>query len=123
MQFMQTLSPKKWLAGKRWNLNPKLKDLQLSSPTDGFEFKEKLAALNTALLEKHPRMPSLLREIHQALKKQPENVTLFTEEDMATIFKALETHTNTFLVDSITATAKKSSATKALKQRINLGTL
>lgn len=95
----------------------------MTTVPDGFEFKEKLASLQTALLEKHPKLPVLLREVHQALKKQPENVTLLSEEDMNAIFRALETHSNTFLVDSISKTAGKASQTKNLKARINLGTL
>lgn len=80
----------------------------------GFEFREKVLALQNALLSKHPQMPILLREIHTALKKQPENVTLLDEEGIGTIFQALENQTQTFLADSVAKTAKKSTAVKAI---------
>ena len=42
------------------------------------EIKSKLDELEQALLSAHPTLPTLLRDIHTTLKKQPEQVTLMT---------------------------------------------
>ena len=81
----------------------------------GFELKEKLAALQSALLSQHPTMPTLLREIHMALKKQPENVTLLSEEEVHVIVQGLEKQTGVFLAESVGKTAKKSAAVNKIK--------
>ena len=44
--------------------------------------KLKLAELQEALLNAHPNMPSLLATIHSQLKKDPEQVTLLSEEEI-----------------------------------------
>jgi hypothetical protein len=85
----------------------------------GFELKEKVAALSQAILSRHPTMPTLLREIHGALKKQPENITILSEEDIQTVFRGLEQHTQTFLAQQ-TVGSKKSSKSIAAKLA-NLG--
>jgi len=85
------------------------------TPSIGFELKEKIASLEQSLLERHPRMPTLLREIWTALKKQPENVTLLSEEDIAKIVSGLQTHTQTFLAQQ-TVGSKKS--TKSIQARL-----
>lgn len=83
----------------------------------GFELKEKVAQLQSMLMGQHPQMPTLLREIHLALKKQPENVTLLSEEDIHTIFQGLEKQTGTFLAESVAKNAKKPSSVAALKAK------
>lgn len=89
----------------------------MTAVSPGFEFTSKLAELEAALMQKHPSMPTLLREIHQTLKKQPENVTLLKPEEVAIVFKALENQTNTFLADSVAKTSKKSGSVAALKAK------
>jgi hypothetical protein len=85
----------------------------------GFELREKVAALETALLEKHPRMPTLLREIWLALKAQPENVTLMSEEDIQKIVAGLQVQTQTFLAAK---TVGSKSSSKSIQARLaNLG--
>lgn len=80
------------------------------------EIKTKLDDLKEALLESHPRMPLLLRDIHSTLKAQPEQVTLMTESEIAIIIEGLKKQTNTH----ITQSAKKSSTKKAtLKSTLN----
>ena len=76
--------------------------------TVAFELQEKLASLESLIKEKHPRMPTLLQEIHAALKAQPENVTLLPEEEIAILVKGLQHQTGTFLAE--TAVKKKSSS-------------
>lgn len=69
----------------------------------------KMLSLKTALLEKHPQMPVLLREIHKYLKEDPSVVTLLSPEEIATIVNGLENQTNTFIAASMT---KVTSAAK-----------
>lgn len=75
-------------------------------------FQEQLASLQSALLEKHPRMPGLLQEIHRALKLQPENVTLMSEDEIAIVVQGLQVQTQTSLIK--TTIAKKSPAKKTI---------
>lgn len=71
--------------------------------------REKILSLQSALLDRHPRMPILLQEIHAALKAQPENVTLLPEEDICILVKGLQQQTGVFLAESAVK-GKKSSA-------------
>lgn len=77
--------------------------------------REKIASLQSALLERHPRMPTLLQEIHSALRAQPENVTLLAEEDICTIVSGLQQQTNTFLADTVSKSKGKAGTTTRLK--------
>lgn len=82
----------------------------------GFELKEKVASLQAMLLEKHPKMPTLLREIHTALKAQPENITLLDEKEAAAIVNGLKIQTQTEFASSIVKTSKSPSVTSKIKQ-------
>jgi hypothetical protein len=75
---------------------------------EGFALKEKVASLSQLILAKHPQMPVLLQEIHTALTKQPENVLLLSEEDIAVIISGLEVQTSTSLMTAATSTSKVS---------------
>jgi hypothetical protein len=86
---------------------------------EGFVLKEQIASLANMILEKHPQMPGLLREIHTALTKQPENILLLSEEDMNKIVQGLEVQTNSYLATAIAKTEPKSLAGK-LKKGANL---
>lgn len=77
--------------------------------------REKIGSLQSALLERHPRMPTLLQEIHTALRAQPENVTLLPEEDIAVIISGLQQQTNTFLAEAVTKSKGKAGTTAKLK--------
>lgn len=84
--------------------------------TPGFEFKEKLEALRSALLDKHPRMPTLLAEIHSCLAQYPENVTLASEEEIAIIVQGLEKQTGFEIAQAMakgSGTTKKAASIKA----------
>lgn len=62
------------------------------------EIKSKLDELEQALLSAHPTLPTLLRDIHTTLKKQPEQVTLMTEDEIAIVVRGLEKQTQSHLV-------------------------
>lgn len=87
-----------------------------TQPTVPFELQEKIASLQNAILEKHPTMPTLLREIHTALRKQPENVVILSEEDIGIIVRGLEVQTNTFLADTVSKSSKSTSAVGKIKK-------
>lgn len=76
----------------------------------GFELKEKLAALQNAVLARHPTMPTLLQEIHRTLKAQPENVTLMSEDEIAIVVSGLMQQTNTVMVRAAVSPSKAASA-------------
>lgn len=85
----------------------------------GTELKEKVAALQQALLDKHPSMPQLLQQIYVNLRANPENVTLLEETEIKAIVNGLEKQTMTELATTV---AKKStSATKTLKAKLSGG--
>ena len=84
---------------------------------DAFDFKEKVLALRTKILEKHPDMPVLLGEIHKAIKQNPDQVTLLEEEDIQTIVNGLEIHTGTALISAaVQGKGNKSIASKIKTQ-------
>ena len=78
------------------------------------EVKTKLDALQAALLESHPTLPTLLRDIHKTLKAQPDQVTLASEEEIHLVIMGLEKQTNSHLAASVTkpSAAKKASLKK-----------
>lgn len=90
----------------------------MSQPTEGFEVREKVAELSTLLLSKHPKMPVLLREIHTALRAQPENVTLLSEEEISVIVNGLKIQTG---VEFAQAATKGSGAKSAVAKIKSLG--
>lgn len=57
--------------------------------------KMKIAELQESILQAHPRMPMLLRDIHSVLKSDPDNVTLLSEEDIGIIVSVLKLQTKT----------------------------
>lgn len=73
------------------------------------EIKTKLDELQAALLDSHPSMPMLLRDIHRTLKAQPDQVTLLTEQDIALLIQGLQKQTNTVLASSPKSSRAKSS--------------
>lgn len=75
---------------------------------DGFILKEKVASLQDALLNKHPRMPTLLHEIHETLKQYPEQVSLLAPEEISAIVNGLQKQTGV----EFAIAAQKTSGTK-----------
>ncbi len=72
-----------------------------------FEVKEKLAALEEALLSSNPEMPSLLRAIHKNLKQDPDIVTLLTEEECSILVRGLKKQTATDIATKSIKAPKK----------------
>jgi hypothetical protein len=64
--------------------------------------KANIQTLQKQILDSHPQMPTLLREIHRQLKEDPATVTLLAEEEIAVVVKGLELQTNTFIAASMT---------------------
>lgn len=79
---------------------------ELTDPNTGqaFEVREKLMALEQALLEQTPNMPVLLRDIHRTLKADPDVVTILTDEECSILVRGLKKQTSTEI------------ATKAIKK-------
>lgn len=77
--------------------------------------RSNIASLQQALLDKHPQMPVLLRDIFRQLKDDPATVTILSEEEISTVVRGLENQTNTFLAASMTKAKPGSAAVKALK--------
>jgi activator of HSP90 ATPase len=90
----------------------------MNTPTISFDLQEKITSLQTAILDKHPSMPTLLREIHVALRKQPENVVILSEEEIGTIVRGLEVQTNTFLAETVTKSSSKSTSAVARVKKL-----
>lgn len=87
--------------------------LPLTPSKLGFELQEKVLALQALILDKHPKMPVLLREIHTALRAQPENVTLMSEEEIAIIVDGLKIQTGVeFASSAIKGPGSKSTGSK-----------
>ena len=84
----------------------------MSSDTQAFEVREKLAQLEAGLQEVVPNIATLLRDIHRNLKADPDLVTILTEEECSILVRGLKKQTNT----SIATTAKKKAPKKALSK-------
>jgi len=86
-----------------------------SKEIPGTELQQKVKELQDALLSRHPRMPTLLREIHTTLREYPENVTLLSEEEICIIVNGLKVHRGTEFATALS----KGSAGKGIKAKIN----
>ena len=92
--------------------------LKLSAPNQPDPIEErteifsKLVELEQALVSLHPSMPVLLQKIHKQLKEDPAIVTIMSEDDIAIIFRALETHTNIKLLEVNTKKLPKKKGSK-----------
>lgn len=73
-----------------------------------FEIAEKVQSLNNALLSQHPTMSGLLREIWQAVKANPEQATLLSEDEIAIIVSGLKKQTATEIATAALKTKKTS---------------
>lgn len=87
------------------------------APTVPYELQEKITSLQESILHKHPTMGTLLREIHTALRKQPENVTILPEDQIAILVRGLELQTNTFLATTVSKSAKSTTKVTSLKAK------
>lgn len=78
--------------------------------------QKQITSLGEAIHNEHPTMPSLLREIHTALSKQPHNVTLLSEVEISTIVSGLMKVTK----QTVTTKAIKSATSGSKKKLISL---
>jgi len=88
---------------------------EITPISPAFELKQKVGELGEMLLAKHPRMPTLLREIHTSLRAQPENVTLLDEEEICKIVSGLKVQTSTEFAASVNKPAAVKSAAAKIK--------
>ena len=70
----------------------------------------KILELQEALTNVHPTMPTLLRDIHANLKRDPDVVTLLTPAEVAIIVSGLSKQTQTTITTSIIKGTKGKSA-------------
>ena len=82
----------------------------MAEVSQAYEIQEKLALLEQALLEKLPTMPNLLRDIHRQLKKDPEIVTLLSEEECSILVQGLKKQTSTNIATSAIKTKTKAQS-------------
>lgn len=76
-----------------------------------YQIRDKLAFLESKLKEATPHISDLLREIHITLKKDPELVTILTEEECCILVAGLKKQTGA----EIATSALKSGLKKSLK--------
>jgi len=82
------------------------------APNQAFAIQEKLATLEEALTNSTPGIATLLRDIHSSLKKDPDVVTLLSEEECEILVRGLKKQTST----EIAVSAMKSKGAKPLKK-------
>lgn len=82
------------------------------TPDQTTELQIRVAELQAALLAADPMIPVLLKTIHTQLRKDPEIVTLMTDEEIGIVVNALKVQTKTEIV----TTSIKASATSVSKQ-------
>lgn len=78
-----------------------------------YQIREKVAELDARIKGSLPGLPVLLQEIHKQLQKDPELITILSDEELGVIVAGLEKQTKTEIVSSsvaITAAKKKLKA-------------
>lgn len=80
--------------------------------SQAYEIQEKLARLEAALQASAPGIATLLRDIHSTLKKDPDVVTLLTEEECAILVQGLKKQTSTEIATSALKSGKKKAMSK-----------
>ena len=68
--------------------------------------REKLLELEARLISSTPNIKDLLRDIHSTLKKDPDVVTILTEEECSILVKGLVQQTNSSVISKVVATKK-----------------
>ncbi len=87
-----------------------------TSNIDGYLLHEKVMQLDVLIKAAHPVMPVMLKQIHDQLSKDPEQVTLLSEEEIGIIVSGLKRKMNT---DITTTPAKKESVAKLKAKNLN----
>lgn len=75
--------------------------------------KLKMAELEAALLQELPEMRVILKDIHDALKEDPENVTILSDEERGIIIRGLKRSVNEEIAVS---SSKKPTTAAAVKK-------
>lgn len=83
-----------------------------TSADQAYVVKEKLARLDSLLQDAAPGLPTLLRDIHQILKKDPDVVTILSDSECNILVRGLKKQTAT----EIATSAVKKGTKKSLKQ-------
>jgi hypothetical protein len=96
--------------------NGKASNAEAAREFNVLEIKAKIAELNTLILSAHPTMPILLRDIHTQIRRDPELVTVISEEEIGMIVNGLKVQTNTALVTQTVKSAKSAATKKALSK-------
>lgn len=86
--------------------------------TQAFNIQHKLAELEAALLERLPEMPTLLRSIHRQLKKDPEVVSIMSEDECNVLVEGLKKQTSTVI--AVSALKNKTKSQKTMQVGIDL---
>lgn len=90
--------------------------IELRELTLGQQLSQKVEELGSLILQQHPTMPVLLREIHSTLLKYPEQVTLLKESEINTIVSGLQVQTGVFFASVVTKPKESKSATARIKK-------
>lgn len=78
------------------------------------QIQEAVASLKEALVSANPGMPTMLRTIHSALRKDAAIVTVLSEEECGTIVAGLMKQTNTVIAAGAMKSSKKKLASISL---------
>jgi len=76
--------------------------------------QQDILLLEQSVKERLPNMPILLKKIWEALRKDPDNVTLASEEEIAIVFSGLERQTNTYIAQTVTKSKSTGAKLKNL---------
>ena len=74
------------------------------------QVREKLLFMESSLESENPDISGMLRFIHTALRKDPENVTLLSDEEKALVIRGLKYQTRTELAVAVTKKRKPKKA-------------
>ncbi len=77
------------------------------------ELRFKLNELQEAMLSEHPKMPTLLQQIHKTMLEQGDLVVQLSDEEIGIMISGLKKHMNVTVVAEKT---KKASSSAALKK-------
>lgn len=84
----------------------------MTATNQAFEIQEKLARLEESLKASTPGIATLLRDIHSHLKKDPDVVTLLSEEECNILVQGLKKQTSTEIATSALKSGKKKAMNK-----------
>lgn len=78
--------------------------------------KSKIVELSNLLMQSHPRMPMLLRDIHTHIAKDPELAILLSEQEIGIIVSGLSEQTKTELISATVKSASSAAGKKKMSQ-------